>query len=102
MVEVFQKLLEKRGEGVFHVTNPGTIRHKEILELYKKYVDHDLPEKEWISEDELVWEGLAVKKRSTNKLQSSNLAKIGIEMRPVLEAAEEVIKKYAEHKKGLR
>lgn len=98
MVDVFHQLLEKRAEGIFHVTNPGTIKHREILNLYREFVDPNLPEKEWIPEDELVADGLATKKRSTNKLQSHNLEKYGIQMPPVMEAARAAFKTYAQLK----
>ena len=49
---------------------------------------------EWISETELVDSGLAKRKRSNNIMQSSNLEKLGIKMRPVYEAVEECMKNY--------
>lgn len=98
MVKVFYALLEKKGAGIFHVTNPGTIKHREIIKLYQEYVD---PGKNptWITEEELVVKGLAKKARSTNKLQSHNLEKLGILMRPVQEAARETMERYAKLKK---
>ena len=61
MMQVFHQLLEKRASGVFHVTNPGSIKHKEILSLYEKYVDSQ-HNNEWITEEQLVSQGLADKK----------------------------------------
>ena len=98
MVDVFYQLLEKKAEGIFHVTNPGSIKHKEIMELYKKYVDPS-HSNEWISEEDLVKLGLANKKRSNNIMTSINLKKYGITMRPIKEAITETIKKYAKGKK---
>jgi len=100
MVEVFRALLDKKAEGIFHVTNPGSVRHKEIIELYREYVDPDLPEKEWLDEEELVAKGLVKKKRSSNILQSKNLEKYGIKMKPAPEAVREAMKKYAQAKKN--
>lgn len=94
MVDVFKQLLEKQATGIFHVTNPGAIKHKEILEMYKEIVDPN-HSNEWISEQELVTSGLAKKTRSNNILQSGNLEKLGIQMRPVKEAVRETLKKYA-------
>ena len=99
MVSAFHQLLEKRASGVYHVTNPGSIRHRKIIELYEKYVDPN-HKNEWIGEEELVSTGLAQKKRSNNILQSDNLKKIGIEMREVEEAVRDTMIKYAEHKKA--
>jgi dTDP-4-dehydrorhamnose reductase len=98
MVQVFHQLLEKKAAGVFHVTNPGSIRHKEIIDFYHQYVDTNYTN-EWIGEEDLVKLGLAQKKRSNNILQSDNLKKLGIEMREVHEAVKDTTAKYAENKK---
>ncbi len=99
MVGVFKQLLEQQASGIFHVTNPGAIKHKEILAMYNEIVDPNHTN-EWISEQELVASGLAKKTRSNNILQSGNLAKLGIEMREVHEAVRDTLIKYAELKKG--
>jgi hypothetical protein len=100
MVGVFKQLLEKQASGIFHVTNPGAIKHKEILEMYNEIVDPSHTN-EWISAQELVMSGLAKKTRSNNILQSGNLAKLGIEMREVHEAVRDTLVKYAELKKEI-
>ena len=100
MVDVFYQLMKKRASGIFHITNPGTIKHKEIMELYKKYVDPNHTN-EWISNEDLVKQGLAKKDRSNNFLTSENLPKVGIEMREIHEAMEDTMKKYAELKKHI-
>ncbi|MBP9802656.1 hypothetical protein KBC40_03675, partial [Patescibacteria group bacterium] len=93
MILAFRQLLEKKATGIFHCTNPGAITHREILALYNKYVE-PIAEKEWIREGELVDFGLVAKKRSNNIMQSINLAKYGISMRPIKEAVEEAMKNY--------
>ncbi|MCL5785017.1 MAG: sugar nucleotide-binding protein [Patescibacteria group bacterium] len=100
MVEVFYQLLQKKACGIFHVTNPGTIKHKEIVALYEKLVGPTRV-REWVSEEDLVRMGLAKKVRSTNILQSANLEKIGIWMRPAKEAARATMERYAQEKKKL-
>jgi len=97
MLDVLHKLLEKKGEGVFHVTNPGTIRHRELLEMYEEIVDpsHTC---EWISNDELKTQGLAKKGRSNNFLASERLGELGIKMRPAKEALRDTLEKYAKRK----
>lgn len=96
MVNVFYALMQKRAPGIFHVTNPGNIKHREILGLYKEIVDstHTC---EWISNDELVTQGLASKGRSNNFLASERLAEFGITMRPVHEAVLDTVQKFALH-----
>lgn len=97
MIQVFGELLEKQATGIFHVTNPGSIKHKEILEMYNEIVDPNHTN-EWITAEELVVEGLAKKTRSNNVLNSENLEKLGIKMRPVKEALRDTLEKYAKIK----
>lgn len=95
MISVFRQLMEKKAPGIFHVTNPGAIRHREILSLYKELVDptHSC---DWISNDDLVAQGLATKGRSNNILASDRLAAFGIAMRPVQAAVRDTMAKYAQ------
>ena len=99
MVRVFREMMEKRASGIFHVTNPGTVKHREILELYEELVDpsHTCT---WISNEELTKQGLAVKGRSNNFLASDRLADIGIAMRPAKDALKDTMEKYARAKKA--
>ncbi|PWB38294.1 MAG: hypothetical protein C3F02_04795 [Parcubacteria group bacterium] len=93
MINVFHALLEKKAVGIFHVTNPGSIKHREILALYEELVDPK-HHNEWIAEEDLQKLGLAKKKRSNNIMTSLNLPKYGITMRPVKEAVRDVLQKY--------
>jgi len=99
MVLVFRTLLEKKASGIFHVTNPGSVKHKQIIDWYNEYVD-PTHTNEWIEENDLLGLGLVSKKRSNNILQSENLMKLGITMRPAEEAVKETIIKYADYKKN--
>lgn len=94
LVDVCRRLIEKRGAGVFHVVNPGVMRHRDLLDLYREYVDpnHHV---EWIREEDLVAKGLAAKKRSNNVMQSKRLQELGIEMRPIDVALRDTMIKYA-------
>ncbi len=94
LVDVCHQLLEKRGSGIFHVVNPGTMKHRDLIALYQKYVNPD-HKTEWIQEEDLVKQGLATRKRSNNFMSSSNLEALGIKMRPILEALEDTMQKYA-------
>ncbi|HRH23319.1 MAG TPA: sugar nucleotide-binding protein [Candidatus Magasanikbacteria bacterium] len=98
MVEVFYKLLQKKAEGIFHVTNPGTLKHKELIGLYEELVDPKHTN-EWISNEQLVAQDLATKGRSNNFLSSERLQEIGIAMRTVQEAIRDTMEKYAKAKK---
>ncbi|MBI2444513.1 MAG: sugar nucleotide-binding protein [Candidatus Magasanikbacteria bacterium] len=93
MVLACRRLLEKRAPGIFHVTNPGAIRHREIIALYEELVD-PAHRNEWITASELVAQGLAQKKRSNVILQSSRLEQYGIRLRPIKEALRDTLIKY--------
>lgn len=99
MVDVLHQLLEKRAEGIFHVTNPGIMKHRDLMALYVELVD-PTHTNEWISNEDLVKQGLATKGRSNNFLDSSNLIDLGITMRPIDEALRDTVEKYAAAKKG--
>lgn len=99
MIRVFHELLEKKAEGIFHVVNPGTIKHREIIAMYEELVDPARSKNEWIAEEDLVGAGLAKKKRSNNIMSSGNLEKYGIHMQPVKEALREALTEYAKLKK---
>ena len=94
LINACRQIIEKRGTGIFHTVNPGIMRHRDLLELYRQYVD---PQHacEWIREEDLVARGLAAKKRSNNVMQSSRLAELGITMRPIDVALRDTMIKYA-------
>lgn len=93
MIDVFYKLLEKRAEGVFHVTNPGMLKYRDLMSLYGKLVNPN-HSNEWITEEQLVSQGLVAKCRSTNQLKSTRLAEFGIEMPEVNESVKNALKQY--------
>jgi 3,5-epimerase/4-reductase len=94
LVAATARLVEVRATGVFHVVNPGTMRHKDLLALYRELVD---PEHryELIGEDELVARGLALKARSNCILANTRLGELGITLRPISEALQDAMTKYA-------
>ena len=96
MIEVFHQLLEKKAVGIFHVTNPGILKHRELIALYEELVDPN-HKNDWITNDDLVKQGLATKGRSNNFLASENLEKIGIKMREIHEALRDTMEKYAKN-----
>lgn len=94
LVSVCHQLLERRAPGVFHAVNPGAMKHRQLLDLYRQYVDptHVC---EWIQEEALLNDHLVTRKRSNNLLSSERLASLGIYLRPIEEALVETMKKYA-------
>lgn len=96
LVAVVRGLVERRATGIFHATNPGTMRHRDLLALYRELVD---PEHtyELIGEEALVSRGLAKLARSNCILRSERLAELGITMRPIETALRDVMLAYAEN-----
>lgn len=94
LVAVIRGLLEHRATGIFHGTNPGTMRHRDLIALYTKYVNpsHSC---ELISEEALLSSGLVQKARSNCILQSPRLEALSLSMRPIGEALEDTMKQYA-------
>ncbi len=94
LVAVARELVLKRASGVFHATNPGTMRHEDLLRLYREVVD---PEHRYtlIGEDDLVARGLATHARSNCVLASPRLAGLGISMRPIDAALRDTMTEYA-------
>jgi dTDP-4-dehydrorhamnose reductase len=96
LLDACYQLMKQKAEGIFHCTNPGTIKHREIIALYEELVDPDHTN-EWITEQDLVDQGLAMKKRSNNFMSSHRLEERGIHMPPIQERMREVMEAYARH-----
>ncbi len=94
LVGVLKGLVELRATGIFHVTNPGVMQHRDLLELYREHVDHD-HRCEFITAEELVTSGLASNERSNAILASLRLDVVGLKMRPIAVALEETMRRYA-------
>jgi 3,5-epimerase/4-reductase len=94
LVSVIQQLIEKRATGIFHGTNPGGMRHRDLLALYTKHVDPNHKVK-LVTETDLLSSGLIAKARSNCFLASPRLASIGIAMRPIEVALEDTMRAYA-------
>lgn len=100
-VEVIAGLVERKATGVFHATNPGPVRHAQVLALYRELVDPS-HRSTLIREEELVARGLAVRARSNCILASTRLEALGIHMRPSEVALTDVFRKYAIAMRGVR
>jgi dTDP-4-dehydrorhamnose reductase len=99
LIDVTRQLLEKRATGIFHATNPGTMKHRDLIRLYQELVDPS-HRPEFISEDELLGSGLVKKGRSNCILASPRLAELGIHMRPVEEALRATMTAYVHAKRS--
>jgi 3,5-epimerase/4-reductase len=94
LVSVVRALVERRATGIFHATNPGTMRHADLLRMYREIVDPH-HRTTLIPEAELVTRGLATHARSNCILASPRLAALGVTMRPIGEALPAALAQYA-------
>lgn len=86
-------LIERRAPGIFHVTNPGLLHHRHLMELYRRYVDPD-HRCVYIEEGELLDRGLVARTRSNCRLASSRLEALGINLRPIDSVVEALVGAY--------
>jgi len=70
MIPVMISLAERNKTGTFNLTNPGTIEHNEILELYKQIVDPAFEWKNFTLEEQ---SKILLSERSNNELDASLL-----------------------------
>ncbi len=99
LLDVFYQVMEKRATGIFHAVNPQPLSYRDFMKWYEEIVDPN-HKNEWITEEQLVAQGLAAKKRSTNILANLRLPEIGIHMRPTEEAVKATLRTYAEKLKA--
>jgi len=69
--------------GTFNMTNPGTISHNDILEMYREIVD---PQFTWENFSEEEQSAVLASDRSNNELTTSKLTERYPELRPICEA----------------
>ncbi|MFA6161339.1 MAG: sugar nucleotide-binding protein [Patescibacteria group bacterium] len=100
LIEVLYQVMEKRATGIFHAVNPQPLAYRDLMEWYEEIVDPN-HKNEWITEDQLVAQGLTAKIRSTNILANTRLAEFGINMRSTEEAVKATLREYAEKMKKL-
>lgn len=93
-VTVAGELVRRRAQGVFHVTNPGVMRHRDLLAAYRTFVDPKHAA-ELIPAEELTARGLAAAARSNCILSSDRLAALGIAMPPIDVALPKLMAEYA-------
>ncbi len=94
LVSATKQLMEQGAVGIYHVTNPGSVTHRELMALYREFVDpqHSC---EFISTEELYRLGLARAGRSNCVLNTDKLIRAGVKIPPIKERIREVMAEYA-------
>ena len=70
MIPLMIRLASEKTTGTINLTNPGTISHNEILEMYKKYVDPEFTWKNFTIEEQ---SKILLSERSNNELDTTRL-----------------------------
>ncbi len=84
-------LSNKKQTGTINLTNPGTISHNEILEMYKKYVDKDFTWRNFSIEEQST---VLLSARSNNKLNTEKLKEIYPNISSIKKAVLKCLKTY--------
>lgn len=88
------ELMKRKKTGIYNMTNPGTIDHQTILELYKEIVDPAFTYQVMPLEE--MYAHYAKAKRSNCMLRSDKLAAEGIVMRPIEVAIRDCLKGFVQ------
>jgi nucleoside-diphosphate-sugar epimerase len=73
MLPVMIDLALKKTTGTINLTNPGTVEHNEILELYQKYVDPTFLWENFTQEEQ---SKILLSERSNNELDTTTLQRL--------------------------
>ena len=85
MLPVMIDLALKKTTGTINLTNPGTVEHNEILELYQKYVD---PTFVWANFTQEEQAKILLSERSNNELDTTTLQRLYPNLLPIRERVE--------------
>ena len=84
-------LMDMKQTGTLNFTNPGSISHNEILEMYKEYVDPDFTWKNFTIEEQ---NQILKSERSNNLLDTTCLEQLFPEIKNIKESLKYILKKY--------
>jgi hypothetical protein len=70
MFPIIEKMIINKTYGTFNMTNPGTIEHNEILELYKRYFNSNI---EWNNITYEEQRKILKSERSNNELDTTKI-----------------------------
>jgi len=86
-------MMQNRVTGTMNLTNPGTISHNEILEMYKQIVDPSFVWKNFSQEEQ---RKILAADRSNNLLNTTRLETLYPQVLPIQDAVKKYLYKYKE------
>lgn len=96
LLSATKTLLEKQKTGIYNVTNPGSIKHSDIMSWYQELVDPSHAY-QLISTEQLYAEGLTKTGRSNCVLDTRKLESEGIILTSAKQAVRECMESYAKN-----
>jgi 3,5-epimerase/4-reductase len=91
MIPVLVKLAKDMKTGTVNLTNPGTIEHNEILQMYKKYVEPTFEWKNFSLEEQ---SKILLSERSNNELDSTYLKELCPNIKDIKTSVEDLMKRW--------
>jgi dTDP-4-dehydrorhamnose reductase len=91
MIPLLVQLAKDMRTGTVNLTNPGTIEHNEILEMYKKYVE---PTFEWNNFTLEEQSKILLSERSNNELDSTYLKQLFPNVKDIKTSVEDLMKRW--------
>jgi dTDP-glucose 4,6-dehydratase len=90
LLPVMVDLSKRKQTGTINLTNPGTISHNEILEMYKEIVDPKFTWKNFTIDEQ---NKILASKRSNNALDTSKLEKLYPNVLPIKESVRKCLER---------
>ena len=92
LLPILVDLIHRKVVGTVNLTNPGTISHNEILEMYREIVDPDF---QWANFSVEEQRAILAAGRSNNLLDTTRLETLYPGVRPIRDAVRDIIEKLA-------
>ena len=91
LLPVLLNMTEKQQTGTINLTNPGTISHNDILDMYKEHVDSEFEYENFTIEEQ---DKILASKRSNNKLDTTKLSEIYPDVLDIRTSVENLFKSW--------
>lgn len=91
MIPVLVDLAKQKTTGIVNLTNPGTIEHNEILQMYKEYVDPNFTWNNFNLEEQ---SKVLLSERSNNELDATKLKQLAPNVKDIKTSVRELLQNW--------
>ena len=88
MIPILVDLSSKKTTGIVNLTNPGTIEHNEILQMYKELVDPNFTWNNFTLEEQ---SQVLLSQRSNNELDATKLKQLAPQVKDIKTSVRELL-----------